>query len=106
MKHLTKKWLCLLLSFYTSFSVAQVNMQDSLALVVLYNSTNGANWTNTWDLNQSVEAWYGIEMDEMGFVTIIDLRSNNLNGEISSEIGNLEFLTRIYLQDNQLNEGN
>lgn len=91
-----------MLSFYTSFSVAQVNMQDSLALVALYNSTNGANWTNTWDLNQPVEAWYGIEMDEMGFVTIIDLRSNNLNGEISSEIGNLEFLTRIYLQDNQL----
>jgi len=29
---------------------------DSLALVALYNSTDGPNWTNTWDLSQSVSS--------------------------------------------------
>ena len=37
-------------------------IQDSLALVALYNSTDGPNWTNdaNW-LTGSVTTWYGIE---------------------------------------------
>ncbi len=32
---------------------------DSLALVALYNATDGANWTNTWNLNDPMSTWYG-----------------------------------------------
>ncbi|MCH8838691.1 MAG: hypothetical protein IIA60_13000 [Candidatus Marinimicrobia bacterium] len=39
---------------------AQVLESDSLALVALYDSTDGANWTNTWDLNTPVDTWYGV----------------------------------------------
>jgi len=39
---------------------AQVFESDSLALVALYDSTDGANWTNTWDLNTTVDIWYGV----------------------------------------------
>jgi len=40
---------------------AQVNVQDSLALVDLYNSTNGPNWSNhtNWLTKAPVSTWYG-----------------------------------------------
>ena len=40
---------------------AQVAAQDSLALVDLYNNTNGSGWThkNNW-LTGSVNTWYGV----------------------------------------------
>src|SRR4029079_4557477 len=41
---------------------AQVNKQDSLALVDLYNSTDGANWNDhtNWLTSKPVLKWYGI----------------------------------------------
>ncbi len=43
-------------------SHAQVNVQDSLALVDLYNSTNGPNWNNhtNWLTKNPVSTWYGV----------------------------------------------
>ena len=38
---------------------AQVLESDSLALVAFYDSTDGANWINTWNLNTPVDTWYG-----------------------------------------------
>ncbi len=38
---------------------------DSLALVALYNSTDGANWTDQWDLDQPVSTWDGIYMIQL-----------------------------------------
>ncbi len=51
-------------------------MQDSLELVSLYNNTNGAQWTNTWDLNQPMDTWYGIKVSPKGCVEAIDLDGN------------------------------
>ncbi len=41
---------------------AQVPAQDSLALIALFDSTDGANWnTNTnWLTGQPVSMWHGI----------------------------------------------
>ena len=62
---------------------------DRDALIALYNATDGANWTNTWDLDADITTWYGITLDEDGSVTHIELSNNNLIGFIPSEIGNL-----------------
>ncbi len=55
---------------------------DSLALVALYNATNGPTWTNTWDLSQPMESWFGVILDTEGCVQEIDLNYNGLTGEI------------------------
>ena len=75
--------------------------QDSLALVALYDSTGGANWTNSWNLNTPVSTWYGVTVSG-GRMTILTLQSNQLNGSIPPELGNLDSLTLLYLNDNQL----
>jgi len=75
---------------------------DSLALVALYNTTNGMDWDSIWTLDEPMSTWYGISLNEYGCVTQIDLRNNGLNGIIPPEIGNLANLQRLYLQENQL----
>jgi len=82
---------------------AQVAEQDSLALVALYNSTDGPNWTNNtnWLTEAPVSEWYGVTASG-GRVTELDLPENNLSGMIPSELGNLTNLTWLYLNDNQL----
>ena len=70
---------------------------DSLALVALYNATNGANWTNTWNLNQPMETWYGVTLSESGCVFELSLIENELSGIIPPEIGNLIGINKLYL---------
>ena len=74
---------------------------DSLALIALYNSTDGANWTNTWDLSQPVNTWYGITTLGCN-VTFIDLDENNLTGFIPSQLGNLQKLEWLKLDGNSI----
>ena len=82
---------------------ADVPTQDSLALVALYDSTNGAGWTNHTDwLTGSVSDWFGIIVDQ-GRVISIQLRNNNLVGRIPPQIGNLTGLVMLDLFNNQLN---
>jgi len=77
---------------------------DSLALVALYNSTNGDNWTNheNW-LTGSVSDWYGIVIED-GRVTEINLGypGNNLVGVLPNEIGDLNKLKHLHLSLNQI----
>ena len=81
---------------------AQVPAQDSLALVALYDSTDGANWTdNTGWLTGTVSTWFGVTVSA-GRVTEISLESNNLSGTIPSEIGNLTNLENLRLFENEL----
>jgi len=81
---------------------AQVNKQDSLALVDLYNSTNGPNWfiNSNW-LTGPVKTWFGITVIG-GRVITINLWGNDLYGTIPSSIGNLANLTVLLLYNNQL----
>ncbi len=99
---------------------------DSLALVSLYESANGASWSNPWDLSQPMETWQGVTLDAVrsvqaldlsnrqlsgslpeGLRTLpslqtLDLSNNQLTGEIPAEIGEIETLTAINLSFNQL----
>ena len=84
---------------------AQVNTTDSLALVALYNSTDGANWTTPWDLSQPVSTWNGITLTG-DRVTNVNLLSQNMNGTIPSEIGDLTELTQLTIaQSNNISGG-
>ena len=56
------------------------------ALIQLYNSTNGDNWTNNtnWCSDKPVEEWYGIKKYDNGEYDI-DLFENNLTGIIDQK---------------------
>ena len=86
---------------------------DSLALVDLYNATNGGSWTsNNWDLTQPINTWFGVHLNANGCVTCLDLDGNNDCGSGQGTslqlIGNLpdldlDSLESLYLQNNKLN---
>jgi len=82
--------------------VSSCREQDSLALVSLYHATNGPNWTNTWDLNQPMNGWYGVTLNGEGCVTVLSLVNNQLNGNIPPQIGSLSNLINLNLSNNQL----
>lgn len=86
--------------FRESITVGMVaNSADSLALVALYNSTNGQVWNNKWDLTQPVVSWDGITLTE-GRVTDVRLINNGLDGRLPDELGNLSELKLLYIGSN------
>lgn len=92
--------------------------QDRAGLIALYNSTNGANWTNTkqgqgaWPINDpnavistswdpaTNTGWYGVGIDARGRVVTIELDNNNLSGTLPSQIGQLSALWSIRIKNN------
>ena len=54
---------------------AQVNIQDSLALVDLYNSTDGPNWiyNEYWLSEKPVNLWHGVGFYDKRVISL-DLR--------------------------------
>jgi len=84
------------------FSNAQNSTIDSLALIALYNATDGINWGNQWDFNQPIDTWYGVTLDANGRVKDLHLGRNGLKGNLPPEIGNLAALTRLVLNANEL----
>jgi len=82
-------------------AAAQVSEQDSLALAALYDSTNGADWTNNTNwLSGNVSNWYGVTVSD-GRVTKLELFNNNLTGPLPSSIGNLTALQILSLSVNR-----
>lgn len=79
------------------------NESDSLALVTLYNSTNGENWTNNdnW-LSGPLQSWYGVLLDSVGRVDTLALSNNNLSGSLSAELGGLNSLKYLTFNRNNL----
>ncbi len=81
---------------------AQVLPQDSLALVDLYNTTNGPNWSNNTNwLAGPVSTWNGVVVTG-NRVTVLQLRQRNLIGTIPTSIANLNALTYLNLSVNSL----
>ena len=72
------------------------------ALIALYKATNGDNWTNNtnWCSDKPISEWYGITVQDGELW--IDLRSNNLIGELPKEIGVFNRLTHLYLSFNNI----
>ncbi|HUU05072.1 MAG TPA: fibronectin type III domain-containing protein [Patescibacteria group bacterium] len=74
------------------------------ALIALYKSTNGGNWTHkdNWLGPAGTEgSWYGLTFDSTGYLLSLSLQNNNLSGPIPPELRNLH-CTGIELDNNRL----
>ncbi len=78
---------------------------DSLALLTLFQSTNGPTWTTTWNLAQPMDTWYGITLNADGCVAEVNLAQNNLFGVLPPAIGNLTSMVRFNVHSNRLMGG-
>ena len=74
------------------------------ALEALYNSTNGPSWTNNtnWLSKSPLNSWYGVRTNSSGEVTELNLRENNLQGQLPPHLGQLDKLTSLNLERSQL----
>jgi Leucine-rich repeat (LRR) protein len=75
---------------------------DSLALVALYNATNGAGWTRPWNLSQPMTTWTDLMFNAQGCVEEVLLENNNLIGTLPIELGNLANLVTLRLSNNKI----
>lgn len=86
------------------------HINDWTALKAFYESTNGDNWTNNtgWEqvtfetpqTNCNLNDLFGIKLNEQGRVYLLDLSSNQINGSIPRELGNLTNLVKLELSYN------
>lgn len=87
--------------YLTQDVIPKGRLKDSLALVALYYATNGANWTASWKLEEPLDKWYGVFMDN-GRVIDLSLGSNNLEGTLPEELGWLTEIIKIKFYSNKL----
>eukprot|EP00980_Cylindrotheca_fusiformis_P030465 scaffold24860_cov122-Cylindrotheca_fusiformis.AAC.6 len=76
-------------------------------LLKLFESTNGSAWKQSvsWDTNEPICSWFGIAcetIDGVDTVTKIELRRNNLNGIIPSDLWKLRHLRFVDMRSNLL----
>jgi Leucine-rich repeat (LRR) protein len=87
--------------FIAPVILAQVNKQEKQVLLDFYTATNGQAWTNTWNLEEPVEKWYGITVENKK-VTEIYLLFNNINGTLPASLGQLKSLKKLELSFNPI----
>ena len=94
--------LTIFFALLVSLSVlAQVPQQERQALQDLYNSTQGANWNQTWDLSQEIATLPGVTVTN-GHVTEIRMLFNNLQGTLPTTLSDLTQLKVLELSFNKL----
>lgn len=80
------------------------------ALVALYNSTDGDNWTDNtnWGVNPDPCTWFGVTcgdnivVSDRPYVHFLSLEDNGLSGAIPADLGQLAFASTIRLSGNAL----
>ncbi len=77
---------------------------DRAALVKLYKATGGDQWDQhtNWLSGRTLDAWHGVSTNAQGHVTSLLLGTNNLVGQIPSELGTLPELAGLDLSSNSL----
>jgi len=102
------KKLSIIIIFLSLFTIpilnAQVNLQDSLALVSLFDSCGGKHWFkhDNWLTKAPVRTWFGIGVNTSNRIDSITLNNIGITGYIPSAIGNLAELRILVLSSNQL----
>ncbi len=82
-------------------------MDDSMdrdALIALYNSTDGPNWTvsTNWLSGAPLDQWHGVSTSSDGRVASLRLTGNGLRGTIPTELGTLKGLNVLDFSNNVL----
>jgi hypothetical protein len=86
------------------FASAQIPQSERDALIALYNSTDGPNWSDNTDWLGAAGTectWEGVTCAG-GHVDLLILVGNQLSGVIPPELGNLLSLEELDLSSNQL----
>lgn len=80
--------------------------QDRGAVVALYNTTQGSNWTNNtnWLSSEPLSTWFGLSFDTSGRLMSVDLSSNNLVGYIPQQYENLNMLNTFNVSGNLMRD--
>ena len=75
-----------------------------LALIALYNATNGDQWTRNdgWLSSNPLKHWRGVTVDDYGRVIRLWLGSNDMQGKIPPELRHLTALQTLSLDNNSL----
>jgi Leucine-rich repeat (LRR) protein len=83
--------------------VTEIPKKECLALVALYDSTDGENWVDNtgWKATNSPCSWNGVTCRNQ-HVTGLSLGNNNLKGSISKKLGKLKKLKILLLNNNKL----
>ena len=70
----------------------------------LYETSGGPDWTNSagWLETPALEEWYGVTVNSLGRVVVLDLAGNGLTGELKADLGRLGDLTGLRIGDNAL----
>lgn len=96
------------LFFYSYFTIdsfsqceCSVIANDSLALVEIYESTDGRNWSNPWQLNQKVTTWGGIIIENQRIVAL-NFNNRGLVGELPNSLETLSQLRELNISSNNL----
>ena len=76
---------------------------DRAALMVLYDSTGGASWTDkaNWNSTEPLDTWFGVTLRNRRVVGL-DLADNNLRGTLPAKLATLTELASLDLGGNQL----
>ena len=87
-----------------SFAGPLCSEVDIAALRILYETTDGDNWTSSegWLGDGLLSDWFGIETDAIGRVSELALSSNGLSGSLPRELGDLQGLTKLDVGGNEL----
>ena len=90
-------------AFSSCSNVSEIPLAECEALVALFNSTDGPNWTvnSGWLETDTPCSWHGVTCTA-GNVVRLGLDSNGLNGSIPAELGNVSSLTQLHLDHNEL----
>ncbi len=77
---------------------------DRDVLVALYEATGGADWDRRdgWMTDIAIQNWYGVTVNDDGYVTELNLQHNNLTGSLPAELGDLARIERIKMSGNEL----
>jgi predicted outer membrane repeat protein len=90
-------------SIFDCKQVTEISKKECQALIALYESTDGENWTDNsgWNVTNTPCSWYGVTCKN-GSVEKLELSNNNLNGSISKKFFKLKKLEKLDLSYNEI----
>ncbi|MBV7333441.1 VCBS repeat-containing protein [Chloroflexi bacterium TSY] len=91
---------------FTCAAVTEIPQSECVALVALYDNTDGTNWWRQTDWLQTDTPcrWHGVTC-YAAHVTALSLSQNQLSGSIPPELGNLSHLQHLGLAINPMSGG-